>query len=171
MPEKIERGPKIEKEEKPSFKDLIERETISQMKELIKTPEGLVSFEGWWKLDEQGKEARQIRKIAELLTAGKSILEKNPERKEEISQNLLEFLNLKKDIASRSRIDQFQAFLITEILGLEKPRIRKEVEKMVGGLKKLKSTEGELNALELLSSSKIDFGVKKNGLKRIFCQE
>ena len=168
MPEKIERGPEIEKEKKPGFKDLIEQETILQIKEFLKTSEDLVSFEDWRKLDEQGKEARQTRKIAELLTATKSILEKNPERKEEISQNLLEFLNLKKDIASRSRIDQFQALLITEILGLKKPRIRKEVEKMVERLKKLKSTEGELNALELLSSSKIDFSLKKDWVEAHF---
>lgn len=168
MPEKIDYKPEIKKEEKIDFQELISKEATSQIKESIKTPEDLVSFEDWHKLDEQGKEARQIRKIAELLTATKSILEKNPEKKQEISQNLLEFLNLKENIGSRSRIDQFQALLVAEILGLDKPKTRKEVGKMVEGLKKLKSTEGELNALDLLNSSKIDFGLKKEWVEAHF---
>lgn len=147
--------------QKRDWKKIIAQEAFSQTRNSLKTPEDLTSFENWRKLDLESREARQARKIVDLATVAKTLLEKEPERKEEISQTLLEFFNLKKNIASRSRVEQFQAFLLAETLGLEGPRARKEVKNFIKGLKKLKSTEGELNSLELLTSSQIDFGLKE----------
>lgn len=165
MPERNKEQPKIKetKEEKEEifFKELISQEAANQIKEQIKTPEGLAFFEKWRGLDQEGREARKIRKAVELLTAAKSILERELGKREEFSKNLLELLNLKENIGSRLRTDQFLSLLVSEILGLEKPKVRKEVEKLVNGLKKSKSTEGELNALDLLSSPKINFDLKE----------
>lgn len=149
------------KKEVLNWPELISQELFFQIRDSLKTPESVVLFEEWRKLDEEGREARQLRKISEILMAVNSILEKYPDKRKEIAQAVLDSLNLEKNISSRSRINQFQALLAAEVFGLEKPKVRKEIERLFESLKKLKSTEGELDASELLTSAKTDFGLKR----------
>jgi len=166
LPEKLE-APESKRGEVLDLLALIQEIFTSQIRELVKTPADLADFEKWRQMDEKGREARQLRKISEILTAAKLLLERYPDRKEEISSRLLETLNL-QDIASRPRTEQFLAYLTAEILHLEKPKVKEEVENLIAGLKRAKSTEGELNALELLSSPRIGFGLKREWLEAQF---
>lgn len=150
------------------FLKLLREQIISQIRNLIKEPKDLTDFEKWRELDKEGREARRLRKITEILTAVKAILEKQPEKRERITREILKLLNFKENIASWPRTEQFFAFLTAEVLGLEKPKVRGEVERLMSGLKKVQSTEGELNALELLTSSQIGLGFKREWIEAQF---
>lgn len=150
-------------EETFDLQESLQEELSLQIRNQLKSPEGLGAFENWRKLDEGGRLARQARKLTELLTASKALVLKHqgrPECQDAVKQHLKQVLNI-DNISSLSRVEQFQSAIASEALDLGELEVKEEVRNFIQRLKIIQSTGGEVDAIKLISSLNVDFGLKK----------
>ncbi|MCD6422453.1 hypothetical protein J7L13_03860 [bacterium] len=124
----------------------------------------LEEIEEWRRLDKQSPQAKKIRQLVEILTAGVKASSDHPHRKEEIAQLVLDRLGLREVNLQETRVQQFLAFFSSLALQTQPPQVLPEVEKIVKGLQRLATPEGEVNGIEVITSPTIPLRTKKDWL-------
>ncbi len=122
------------------------------------TPEGIAGLKTWRNLAKKGKSFRQAVNFFENIAAYDRSQRNNPDQNSELQAAFKERAGLDKE--NLSRVEELLACIQAKELGEMPPQIRPEVERIFNNLIKSKSTEGEVDVPELMSSSTISFDSK-----------
>ena len=111
----------------------------------------------WKSLSSRGKSARQARETFDRLSAYDRSVRQFPEQAENLKAEMLGGI---KPAVESTRAEELLACFQARQLGEPEPVVRPEVQRIFKKVLKSKSTEGEVDVAELMSSSNISFGGK-----------
>ncbi|MFH0779277.1 MAG: transglutaminase domain-containing protein [Parcubacteria group bacterium] len=144
---------KIAPETSPS--DLLSAKRKEQLQKALKTDEGIAGLKSWRAIDREGAGARTTRRLFDRLSAFDLARKESPQALEKLSGSL--------DVAPAGggRLAELQSLILADKSGAPLPDVRPEVLKIFDGLRRAASTEGEMNAIDLLGSGNVSFGDKQ----------
>ena len=123
----------------------------------LQSKEGIEGLRSWKALSTRGKGAREARQIFESLSAHDRAVRISPENSEDLKA---EMMSTMPGGAEPTRVEELLSCFQARQLGEPLPSIRPEVQRIFNNVLKSKSTEGEVDVSELMSSSNISFGSK-----------
>ncbi len=123
----------------------------------LQSKEGIEGLRSWKSLSNRSKGVREARQVFESLSAHDHAVQAFPEHAKDLKDGIAPVL---QPDALQTRVNELLSCFQARQLGQPLPNVRPEVARIFNTVLKSKSTEGEVDVSQLMSSSNISFGSK-----------
>lgn len=138
-------------------KNALQKAKLRLVGEALRSKDGIAGLREWQSLSKRSKGFREAKQTFERLSAYDASVRQFPENTTSLQAELIAG---SVPAGQATRIEELLSCFQAKQLGQPSPSVRPEVERIFSNMLKAKSTEGEVNIAELMSSSTISFGGK-----------
>lgn len=139
-------------------KGALRKAKVELIGQALRSKEGIEGLRSWRSLSKRSKGVREARQVFESLSAYNRSARSLPQNTEALKAEVLG--NIKPGETQLSRPEELLALFQARQLGQPLPEVRPEVGRIFNNVLKSKSTEGEVDVAQLLTSSNISYGSK-----------
>ena len=122
--------------------------------------EGIRGLEAWRGIDKEGKATRSMRKFFDASAAYDAALRREPNAREALTNEVKKSLGEAEPGTQLTRYEELARLFLAKKLGEALPESYPEVRRIFDSLSRVASSEGEVDAAELFTSSNVSLGTK-----------
>jgi len=149
---------KIAETENFNAKQVLQKAQRQLYASALQSPEGIQGLREWRSFGQKGKSSRAALRLFETLSAYNQAKHLSPGQEENLCQAVME--SMKLESSQTSRVTELLSCCQVKELGGTPPPVRPEVQRIFDRILNSKSSEGEVDVPELLSSNHFSFGSK-----------